>query len=164
MNITDLKKLTIEELINLRNQCNYLINQTNQGSLDIQVTDTEIQFFDTLKRVASRYGVAYFPHIEVLSNQKPKICKEFHDKFVGLENWIQNNKFDPTSRQWLLNILCKILLRDLKSNENIDKLSYEIVLRNVHRIPDIFEKQFPDYIKYGLQGKLITRIAAGNES
>ena len=155
MNFED---MSLSELQNLRNRCDYFIVRKEKGLSPVEHTEGIIEFYDKLRRVSVREGVSYFPSFEVFQRSDPKRFTKFCSGYSHVTKWFENSAFDKAYVDWLYRSMFVMLLKSLKASPSIDRVNFKMVLATVHQIPELFEKQFPDYIKLGFQNKILNGL------
>jgi len=164
LNNINLRNLTLNELVELRNKCDYLIKQKSKVDTPNVATENSILFYDKLRLVSRNEGVTYFPTLEILERTNSDLYNKYIDQYNEFEKWIMSIDISLKSIDFIERLVVKNLLIKLKTNPKIDNVNYQLVLANVKNLPQVFEQMFPEYIKCDFVGKLECILTKGNKN
>lgn len=143
----DLRVLSKSDLQQIKKECEYLLSKTPP----IELTDFARDFYELLIR-NNRITSISFPPLTRLSNNK-KLYNAYITDITIIQNWIITNFQKSSTKTFDLIYLYKLLIDMLIKNLQgyFEVLTIEIIIYSIHKIPAIFESQFPDYISNNYQ-------------
>lgn len=154
----ELRNLSKDEVEQIKVQCEYLLSRVKTKNTETVQPAPEYatNLYGIIRRMAFRYNIHHFPTFPMLQDRQPKLYKRYLEQAERVEEFVNATFKDEDQKDlsYVKRVLIKIYIKELLEQFGRD-LNYSIVINNMHRMPQIFEKQFPGYIKNGLQRMII---------
>ena len=147
--MTQLSTFAESDLLQIQKLTNMLLG-TNTANVPIQQDDDDTMLFDSVRAELAANGLN--GRIPYSTLKESKFYKNWCSGLDVVNQFIETHFKEHISRKTQRVAICRVIVQVLVLELKRQKIpaSLGTIARNMHRVPQAFDNQFPGYLKCGL--------------